>query len=81
MDATNLSIAISLEINWRKDMDNLNVAEVVSGLEDAGIYQRPGEMRKMLTGTESMRDTDPRISYYWGWLECLETQELKNNVA
>ncbi len=57
-------------------MNKLNVATIIAGLEDAGVFQRADDMRTMLKGTEDMRDSNPRVAYYWGWLECLETQEL-----
>lgn len=57
-------------------MTEKRVAEVESNLEDAGIFQNAKMMREVLKPTEHLRDLDPTIAYYWGWLECLETHEM-----
>ncbi|MCG7879170.1 MAG: hypothetical protein JAY75_23015 [Candidatus Thiodiazotropha taylori] len=57
-------------------MTENRIAEIVAGLEDAGVFQNAADMRAVLAGTEHIRDDQPTIAYYWGWLECLETQQF-----
>ncbi|MFC1333147.1 MAG: hypothetical protein G8D91_00345 [gamma proteobacterium symbiont of Clathrolucina costata] len=52
------------------------IAEIVAGLEDGGVFHDPADMRKLLAGTEHLRDSHPQIAYYWGWLEGMEAQQL-----
>lgn len=62
-------------------MSELKIAEIVAGLEDAGVFQNAEEMRAMLEGTEHLRDEHPQIAYYWGWLEGMETAQLLSAAA
>jgi hypothetical protein len=60
---------------------SVDVEDILSRLEDAGMFQTSSEMRDALSGTEHLRDDNPQIGYYWGWLECLEAQEILKNIS
>lgn len=62
-------------------MTESKIAEIVAGLEDAGVFQNASDMRKMLEGTKHLRDSHPQAAYYWGWLEALEAQQLISAAA
>ncbi len=54
--------------------------EVISRLEDGGVFQSIEEVRELVEQIEHLKDDDPQVAYYVGWADAIEARETWKNT-